>query len=387
MDERSASILTGATLPALALALVTPFAAWPQEESPTTTAGPPPVFAPPPESPPPPVPAEPAPVTPLPSEAPVPAAAPDDASWVDASHRFLSRGFLWAVVGFDHFFADEREVDLPQTRSFFHWRNALSIRDDGKYAYVADVRAEAVMPNLDRRLDRLRLRFTFVSTSPEAIDPLIPPNLRAPDVSDRPHAGIVLSPFQSFQAQADIQTGALLLRPLGWYGRVRFRHVQPIGELLVARLALAGFWQTDIGFGTRQDLSLEHPVSPWLLFRVSNRSMVAQRSRGWEWSSEAALLTAAWPRTALSLSGAAFGATQVGPGVEVWRIQGRARHDVFRRWIFVEAAPEIAWTRIELGHRQRASAIILYLEILFDAATSRDILGVGPDPGAGDGRP
>ena len=83
-----------------------------------------------------------------------------------------------------------------------------------------------------------------------------------------------------------------------------------------------------------------------------------------------ALLAAAWPRTALSLSGAALGATRAGPGVEVWRVQARARHDVFRRWIFLEVAPETVWSRGALGHFQRASAVILRLEVQFDASSA-----------------
>ena len=333
---------------------------------PETAPPPPPETAPPPppETAPPPAP-ETAP-PPGPAAAPAPAPTPEEWNFIDASHRFLSRGFLWAVLRFDRFFADERDVDLPRTRSFVRWRNTLAIRDDGKLPYFPDLRAEVVLPNFDRRLDRFRLRLAVATTPPSAVDPLLPPAVRPPDVPNRPHAGLVLSPFQSLWAQTDFQTGALLRRPLGWYARTRFRRVQPIGEAMVARLALAGFWQTDLGFGTRHELSLEHPLSPWLLLRLAGSGMVAERSRGWEWSSELALLAAAWPRTALSLSGAALGATRAGPGVEVWRIQARARHDIFRRWIFLEVDPEIVWSRGALGHLQRASAVILRLEVQFE---------------------
>lgn len=358
----------------LLLTLAFPIAAVPQDEP--ASPGPPPLTWPgdagcvvnSPEA----APRPPPETAPPPPAAPPPAPAPTPEEWnvIEAGHRFLSRGFLWAVVRFDRFFADERDVDLPRTRSFVRWRNTLAIRDDGRRSYLPDIRAEAVLPNFDRRLERLRLRLAVATTPPQAVDPLLPPVLRPSDVPNRPHAGLVLSPFQSLRAQTDFQTGALLQRPLGWYARTRFRRVQPLGEAMVARLALAGFWQTDLGFGTRHELSLEHPLSPWLLLRLAGGSMVAQRSRGWEWSSELALLAAAWPRTALSLSGAALGATRAGPGVEVWRVQARARHDVFRRWIFLEVAPEIAWSRGAAGHLQRASAVILRLEVQFDASSA-----------------
>lgn len=367
---------------ALVFVLAWPIAAWAQADS--APPAPPAPLAPPGESqppasvldtaaPPPPA-APPVPAAPPPAEAPpapglTPAPAPEEWTWLDASHGFLSRGFLWAIVRFDRFFADERDLDLPRARSFVRWRNTLAIRDDGKLPYALDLHVDAVLPSFDRRLDQLRLRFTVATVSPEAVDPLLPPTLRPPDVPYRPHAGLVLSPFESLRAQTDVQTGALLRRPLGWYARTRFRRVQPIGDALVARLALAGFWQTDLGFGTRQELSLEHPLSPWLLLRLAGSSMVAERSRGWEWSSELALLAATWPRTALSLSAAALGTTRAGPGVEVWRVQARARHDVLRRWIFLEVAPEAVWTRGAVGNLQRATAVIVRLEVQFDASS------------------
>jgi hypothetical protein len=313
------------------------------------------------------------PVVAWPQEEPAAAPSPEEQTWLDASHRFLSRGFLWAVLGFDRIFADERDLDLPRTRSFFRWRNTLTIGDDGTRSYAPDLLAEAVLPNLDRRMERLRLRFELSTVRPETVDPLLPATLHSPDVPNRPYAGLVLSPIVSPRTQVDIQTGILLhglRRPPGWYARTRLRNVQPIGDVLVARLVLAGFWQTGLGFGTRQSLSLDHPLASWLLLRGSSGSMVAERSRGWEWSNELAILAAAWPRTALSLSGAALGASQAGPGVEVWRLQARARREVYRKWVFLELAPEIAWTRVTQGHRQRASAVLLRLELQFDAATS-----------------
>jgi hypothetical protein len=296
---------------------------------------------------------------------------------MDASHLFLSRGFLWAVVRFDRFFADERDVDLPRASSFVRLRNTVAFRDDGRRPYAPDVHVEAVFPSLDRRLDQLRLRLAVATTRPEVVDPLLPPTLRSADVPNRPYAGLVLSPFQALQEQTDLHVGALLHRPLGWFTRARFRHVQPLGEAIVARLALAGFWQSDLRFGTRQELSLEHPLKPWLLLRLDGGSMVAQRSRGWEWSSELALLAAAWPRAALSVSVAALGASRAGPGAEAWRVQIRARHDVFRRWIFLELAPESVWTRSTQPRLHRASAVIIRLEVQFDASSGPSPSGAG----------
>ena len=369
VNERSAPrLLLGA---ALISALAWPVAAWPQAEP---AEAPPAPTVPPSERAPPEGALE---TVPSPPALPAPTPLPDQWTWMDASHRFLSRGFLWAVVRFDRFFADERDVDLPRASSFVRWRNTLAIRNDGRHSYAPDIRVDGVFPSLDRRLDQLRLRLAFSTTRPEVVDPLLPPTLRSADVPNRPYAGLVLSPFQALQAQTDLQTGAILRRPLGWYTRARFRHVQAIGDVIVARLALAGFWQTDLRFGTRQELSLEHPLTPWLLIRLDGTSMVAQRSHGWEWSSELALLAAAWPRVALSASVAALGATRAGPGADAWRVQVRARHDVLRRWIFLEVAPESVWTRSSEPNLHRANAVIIRLDIQFDASSGPGPAGAG----------
>jgi len=290
---------------------------------------------------------------------------PGGPGWLDASHRFVSEGILWSVLRFDRFFSDERELDLPRARSFVRFRSTLTIRDDGRTAYGPDLLAQVVLPNLDRRLERLRLKVETGRARPH--DPALSAAALSPDAIDRPHAGLLVSPLVSLLTQVDLQ-GGLLLHSLGGFGRARIRHVVPVAELLVARLAASGFWQTDTGWGTRQDLDLESPFTSWLLLRLASTGVVTQRSRGWVWSSALGLLAADWPRTALSVSGAALGATRAGPFVETWRLQLRARHDVFRRWIFLEVNPEVVWTRRPRGGRPRASAVMLVLEVQFAAS-------------------
>jgi hypothetical protein len=317
------------------------------------------------------------PTVPTPTAAPTPAAPPE--GWLDISHEALSRAFLWPVVTFDQFFSDEREVNLPRARSFLRVRNGFAIRDDGTFSYAPGVLAELVFPSLGRRLDRVRL--VFASGAPDPRDRLIRGLPRRPDEPNRANAGLRLSLFESVLTQTDLQAGLLFRLPPGWYGRVRFRHAQPLAEALVARFALSVFWQTNTGWGTRQDLDLEHPLLPWLLLRLANSGTVTERSRGWEWSSELALLAADWPRSAVSISAAALGATRVGPVVEVWRAQLRARHDIFRRWIFLEVNPEIVWTRLEGGHQRRVRAVILLLEVQFDASSRRKRPPAAPPAG------
>jgi hypothetical protein len=308
----------------------------------------------------------------IPGPAPAPAIEeapqrpPGHPTWVDSGHSAVAEGFLWSVDRLDHFFADEREVDLPRPRSFVRWRNEVEARDDGTFAASTAVRAELLFPSLDRRLRALRL--TISGGTNDALDQLISGQAPAPDAARRPTAGLRLPIFDALFTQTDLQAGLLFSLPIGWYTRLRLRHVQPVEDVLLARFALSGFWQTPTGWGTRQDVELERQLLSWLLLRLDGTGTVTQRSRGWEWASELSLLAAAGSRTAVFLGGGPAGATQAGPVVETWRAHTRVRRDVLRRWIFVELEPAVAWQRPPGGGRDRTRSIILRLEIQFDAA-------------------
>lgn len=318
-----------------------------------------------------------------PAQTAAPAAAPDD--WLDEGHQAVSRGLLWPVARLDRFFSDEREVDLPRARSFVRWRNDLKLYDDGAFAYTTDVRAELRFPGLDRRLDRLGLVISGGTT--DALDRLLPGDASASDPTGRGSAGLRLDVLDSLFTQTDLRVGLLFGLPVGWFTRLRFRHVQPLGEVLVARLALSGFWQTNTGWGTRQDLDLERPLWPWLLLRLANTATISEVTRGWEWTSELSLLATVGERGAVGLAGAAMGASRPGqvpgpvPGtligpttawvVETWRVRARLRRDVYRRWLFVELEPELDFVRPPGGGRNRTRSVVLRLEVQFDASTRR----------------
>lgn len=309
----------------------------------------------------------PPPITPLPPEA-VPGAAPAPApTWYDEGHAIVSEGLFWSVERLDQFFGDERQVDLPRARSYVRWRNDLTLRDDGTAAFTTGLRAELRIPSLDRRLKALRI--TIAGGTTDALDRLLPGDAPSPDAVNQPSAGLKLFLLDTLLTQTDLQAGLLATLPVGWYARLRLRHVRPVEDLLVARFALSTFWQTPTGWGTRQDADLERQLAPWLLLRLANTGTVTQRSRGWEWSSELALLAAVGQRTALFLGGGPAGATDVGPVVETWKVHARARRDVLRRWLFLEVEPGVAWTRPAGGGRQRERSVILRLDLQFDAAS------------------
>jgi hypothetical protein len=324
------------------------------------------------EEPPSPAPAPPAPpaTPPVPLRAPPaeePAAAPE--TWFDEGHAYVAEQLLLAVDRLDRFFGDNRQVALTRNASWIRWRNDLKVDDAGRFSFTTSLGAELRIPSIDERLERLRITVTGGTT--DALDRLLPADPATQDATSRASAGLKLFLFDYVLTHADVSAGMLLTIPVGWYTRLRVRHDQPLGSLLIARLAVAGFWQTPTGWGTREDLDFERKLAPRLLLRLSNSTTLTEVSRGWEWASELGLFTVFGQRTAAFLGGGPSGATALGPTVEIWRVHARVRRDVLRRWLFLEVEPGVQFTRPPGGGRVRERYVIFRLEVQFDAAAAQ----------------
>jgi hypothetical protein len=315
--------------------------------------------------------------------------------WLDLGHSLLAETALWPVVRLDRFFSDEREVDLDRPRSFVRLRNDLRLEDTGRVAYGISLRADLTVPSLDRRLRRLRLTISGERAGPldGGLGPVGPVGPDDPDglpvePGGQATAGLRYLILDDLFSQTDAQAGVLTRLPPGVYVRLRYRRQVPLGEVLLARGSASGFWQTDTGWGTREDLDLERSLRPRLLLRLANTVTVTEQSRGWEWGSELSLIAALSPRAAASLGGAALGASDAGAAVETWRLLARYRRDVLRRWLFVELEPEGLWIRPPGGGRRRILAFTLRLEVQFDGSTRAGLGARGPGPwSATDGPP
>lgn len=315
-----------------------------------------------------------------------PPAVPD--TWVDVGHSFVERYVFTPVTWFDRFFSDERELEPDRPRSFLRWRNEVFLRErEPRPAFTTSVRATLRLPALNRQLRRLRIVIAGQTRDTvEALSPTEPaPPSAEPAAGDEAvgegDAGLRFYLWDSFLSHASLGGGVLLGLPPGYYGRIRFRGAVPVGGLFLARGAVVGFWRTDVGFGSSLSLELERPVVRMIFARLSGGGTVTEESPGVEWTSELALLAQLSPRSGAQLGFAATGATDaeaIAPDPatglpRAWpvpvlgrtRVYARYRRDVFRRWLFAEVEPEVAWPWTpELG-RHSAWGIALRLEVQF----------------------
>ncbi|HSN14345.1 MAG TPA: hypothetical protein VLT61_06905, partial [Anaeromyxobacteraceae bacterium] len=125
--------------------------------------------------------------------------------------------------------------------------------------------------------------------------------------------------------------------------------------------------RTDTHLGTSVAAEAERPLGKALVVRSGGGASVSQRSKGIEWVSEAALLASLGWRTAAQLGAAANGATAAVPPFDRFRTYARLRRDVYRRWIFAELEPGVAWPWTAERGREPVWSVALRIELQFQA--------------------
>lgn len=327
---------------------------------------------------------------PKPPEPPPPRpTSPAEDTWLDVGHSFIEQRVFAPILRLDRFFSDEREIEAERSRSFLRWRNEVRFGEDmDRPAFTTGLRATLRLPGLNKRLRRLRL--VIAGETRDAIETLFPPDEEEPargpaaedDAIGEGDAGLRFYLWDSFLSHASLGGGVLLEVPPGGYGRIRFRWAIPVKNLLLARVAVTGFWRTDEqGFGSTASVELERPVVRPIFARLSGGVGANEASPGMEWWSEAALLAPIPPRSGAQLGVAIHGATdaevvapdrQTGlprswdvPRLARTRAYARLRTDVYRHWLFVELEPEMSWPWSPEDGRHAAWGLALRLEVQF----------------------
>lgn len=305
-------------------------------------------------------------VAPLPAGAgPTPFTLLEEDTWLDAGHALLGERVLGTIFALDRFFSDERDLEPERNRSFLRWRNDLRLAQyAGPPRYRTGLRADLRFPGVSRWLDRLKLVFTG-----ETSDPLstVFPDARPADRARGADAELRYALLDTLRTHLDVGAGALFSWPPGGFGRLRFRAARPIGELGLVRFAEIGFWRSDVGFGETTELALERALLAGAALRLGGGATLSDRSHGLEWGSELSVIRQ-FGRAAIVVGSGAWGATRPISEIDGWRVYTRFRQDFFRRWLFFELEPEVAWPLDrDVGSRPRTFAATFRMEVQFQA--------------------
>lgn len=292
-------------------------------------------------------------------------------AWFDTGRSFIGRMFFAPVVRLDRFFSDESELDPERAQSFARLRGQYKLRQDGKPVPAGDVLVDLHLPGLEHWLDRFRLVLSGTSDSATAdrftsdtAGTTAPLSFRR---TEPLNLELRFGAYRGIRSTLDLGAGALFRYPPGAFARVRFRAAAPIDDLLVARFSSQVFWRTDYLFGSRLTSALEWPVTPSSMVRLAGTSQVAQRrTRGIEYGAELVYSHAFTRTAAVALGTDAVGATRSRVAIDKYRLYTRLRHDVLRRWLFLELEPEVGWPWDPRRGRHQALAIALRLEVQFE---------------------
>lgn len=296
-------------------------------------------------------------------------------SWLDVGHAFIEHRIFAPVLRIDRFFSDERDLEAVRARSFLRWRQELRWPEGASLpGYTTSVSANLKVPGLNKQLRRLQLE--IAGQTRDAFTALFPGDRPGPgevpsadNAFGTADAGVGVRLFETLASKVathgDLGAGVMLRLPPGAYFRARLRFVEALGNRFLSRQAITGFWRTDTLFGSTGSAEIERPLPYASLARLSGSTTVTERSRGFEWSGDLSLLATVGSRIGAQLGFAVAGATRSQADVDVYQTYLRLRRDVYRRWLFVELAPEYAWPwTAEHGHRG-AWAVVFRLEVQF----------------------
>lgn len=350
----------------------------PPGDPPPAEAAPPAVPAPAPEPQPPAVPAEPKPVAP---PSPAQAASAEGETWVDDSHRRLEQGLTDLTRYLDGIFGEDRRLDLEQPGTYLRWRNEVRLDDRRTWGYRTSARASLRLPGFKRWLKGLQLVFSGEGKGDPTLrrledpgNPGFSPSVRAEQANLELRIDFLRTPSTTVVQAAG---GVRLRLPFEYFGAVRFRRRLDLGWKVTSRLTQEGMWTSRERFGEKTQLDFDRPVAAHTQVRWNNAGFITGVSRGYEWATEVGLAHDFQRlRTATYLGFAVTGFGVPKAEVELYRLHTRVRRDVWRRWLFLELEPEIAWpTTVELGRRQ-VLAITVRLDIILDGRSPQG------DPGA-----
>lgn len=295
-------------------------------------------------------------------------------AWLDLPHAFLERRIFGVVNGFDRFFADERDLGCARSNSFIRLRNEVRVERDGRLHFGTSLRADLTLPYIRKRLKRFQI---VLENAGRGLMDTSPKPLNGQEDGGRADAVLRLTLLETLRSSFDLGGGILFDIPPGVVGRVRYRHAHELGRVALARIVTTGFWNSRDGFGSNGSVALERALPQRLLLRWTTGTLVSQSSKGFESGSELALLAPVGRATALTALTSVATRSKPDLVVQTWRVAARLRTSLFRRWIYGEVEPEVAWPLRDSGARAAVPAVMFRLEIQFEEAPRKSEVAAG----------
>ena len=286
---------------------------------------------------------------------------------VDKVHDSIEQDILGQIIRLDNFFGNPKSRDERKTGYRLQVRNFVRVEQGGKLSIGGAVRANVIFSRFN---DRLRL-YVSGDNEPEPLAPRLPEDPGNPGF-DRPSQSAKLVNtelrygfFHTPSTDIFLGAGFRLVIPLESFVRSRYQHTHHINDVTLIRFGGTLFVNNIFGLGETTEISLERLLNPKTLLRWASTGTVARNFSGLEWGTELSLLHELSPKSAITLTGGAYGNTNIDDVAKNYRVTVRYRRNFLRSWLFYELVPEVSWPRQANGQFPTNYAMTFILEYSF----------------------
>jgi hypothetical protein len=300
---------------------------------------------------------------------------------VDKVHDSFEQDILGQVIRLDNFFGNSKGRDEKKTGYQLRVRNIVRVEQDGTLNFGASLRANVTFSNIS---DRLRL-YVSGNNEPEQLAPRLPEDPGNPALARTAQSAKIVNTelrygfFQTPSTNIFLGTGFSLVIPPEIFVRSHFQHTHHISDVTLVRFGETLFVNNIVGLGETTEISLERLLYPKTLLRWASTGTVAYGIHGLEWGTELSLLHELSSKSAMVLTGGAYGNTSIDDVISNYRLLAHYRRNFLRSWLFYELAPEISWPRQADGKFPTNYAMTFILEVVFKgSSTEREKKPVNP---------
>lgn len=289
----------------------------------------------------------------------------------EATHEGIERYFLEQTVRVDDFFGSENVPGTKPTRYQLRWRNSLRVDHDGTTNFGPSVRLNVALSKLN---DRFRLIIAG-ENEPEPATQSLPRDPGSPGF-DRttPNTHFVNTELRydllrTPALQLFVGAGVRVRLPFEAFARSRLDYLHTFNDTTLLRFGETLFVKNSDLLGETTEITLEKLLDRGTILRWSSAGTASQEIRGLEWGSELSLIRELSARSAVTVTGGAYGNTSSNTIGNNYRLLALYRQNFLRSWLFYELEPELFWQRNDRNPDAPTFAVTFRLEIAFEGSS------------------
>lgn len=286
----------------------------------------------------------------------------DPETKAEKTERYHKRGeqlLLDSAEWIDSFFGSEIYT-AEVNRTYLRFRLTSFVEDGEGFDSSARFKLRLKLPNTEKRF-RLTIASDLdeIDREDDATDDVISDRLEETDdnlaagleyfLLDRNLHNVKFSVGATYRDSTPVLYGGVRYRYLVNYRRWTMRFVERLR------------WYTDDGWDIRSEIDFERQILDKLFFRTTPALKWQEKQDGFEYSWATSVFQPLNKISALEYQLNTYFDTEISGNLKESNVRIRYRRQVWRRWLIVEAAPQLAW--YEERDFKTVAGIMVRLEI------------------------